>query len=82
MKTKNTNQQQLKNTNHNKNTNQMKNIKNKNCCSSVPFYITIVSITTIFALLLIFVLEKHENLKCVNSGLIQKVQDGKVIWTK
>lgn len=49
---------------------------------AIPFYITIVSITAIFALLTIFLLEKNETLKCVKSGLVQKVDNGKVIWTK
>ncbi len=76
MKTKNTNQQ-VKNTVVNKDSN-----CSTNCKRSIPFYITMVSITAIFALLLIFVLEKNETLKCVKSGLVQKVDNGKVVWTK
>lgn len=76
MKTKNTNQQ-VKNIVGNKGGN-----CSTNCKRAIPFYIAMVSITTIFALLLIFVLEKQENLKCINMGLIQKVQDGKVVWIK
>lgn len=76
MKTKNTNQQ-VKNTVSNKNNNCA-----TNCKRAIPFYITMVSITTIFALLLIFVLEKNETLKCVKNGLVQKVDNGKVVWTK
>lgn len=67
---KTTNQTKSKKTNTNKQAN------------SIPFYITVVSITAIFALLTIFLLEKNETLKCVKSGLIQKVDNGKVIWTK
>jgi hypothetical protein len=76
MKTKNTNQQ-VKDTENNKNNNCA-----ANCKRAIPFYITMVSITTIFALLLIFVLEKNETLKCVKNGLVQKVDNGKVVWTK
>lgn len=76
MKTKNTNQQSKSPTNN----------KNNNCAANrnraVPFYITMVSITAIFALLLIFVLEKNETLKCVKNGLVQKVDNGKIVWTK
>jgi hypothetical protein len=80
MKTKNTNQQ-VKNTENNKNNNCAANCA-ANCKRAIPFYITMVSITTIFALLLIFVLEKNETLKCVKNGLVQKVDNGKVVWTK
>jgi hypothetical protein len=74
---------QKSNQNQNQNSNQMKNNKiNKNCGNPIPFYITVVSVTAIFALLVIFFIEKQENLKCINMGLIQKVQDGKVVWTK
>ena len=76
MKTKNTNQQ-VKNTVGNKGGN-----CSTNCKRAIPFYITMVSITAIFALLLIFVLEKNETLKCVKNGLVQKVDNGKVVWTK
>lgn len=81
MKTKNTNQQMKA-----KNSTAVEN--NKNCRlpsykqSAIPFYMTIVSITAIFALLTIFLLEKNETLKCVKSGLVQKIDGGKVIWTK
>lgn len=80
MKTKNTNQQM-------KTKNVADTKKNENTClhtrkAAIPFYITIVSITAIFALLMIFILEKNETLKCVKGGLIQKVESGKVIWTK
>jgi hypothetical protein len=81
MKTKNTNQQmKIKNpagTENNKNS-------RSSCCkqSAIPFYITIVSITAIFALLTIFLLEKNETLKCVKNGLVQKVEGSKIIWTK
>lgn len=81
MKTKNTNQQMkvknLAGTENNKNS--------RSSCykqSAIPFYITIISITAIFALLTIFLLEKNETLKCVKNGLVQKVDSGKVIWTK
>lgn len=67
---KTTNQTKSKKTNTNKQAN------------PIPFYITVVSITAIFALLTIFLLEKNETLKCVKSGLIQKVDNGKVLWTK
>ena len=80
MKTKNTNQQ-VKNAVVNKGSNCSANCS-ANCKRSIPFYITMVSITTIFALLLIFVLEKNETLKCVKSGLVQKVDNEKVVWTK
>jgi hypothetical protein len=76
MKTKNTNQQ-VKKTTNNKN-----NYCAKNCKRALSFYITVVSITAIFALLTIFLLEKNETLKCVKNGLVQKVDSGKVIWTK
>jgi F0F1-type ATP synthase membrane subunit a len=75
MKTKNPNQQVKI-----KNTADIKSVKNLS--QVIPFYITIVSLTAIFALLTIFLLEKNETLKCVKSGLVQKIDNGKVIWTK
>jgi len=75
MKTKNPNQQVKI-----KNTPDIKSVKNLS--QVIPFYITIVSLTAIFALLTIFLLEKNETLKCVKSGLVQKIDNGKVIWTK
>ena len=76
MKTKNTNQQmKTKSPADNKN-------ESHSCKQAIPFYITVISITAIFALLTIFLLEKNETLKCVKGGLIQKVEGGKVIWTK
>jgi hypothetical protein len=87
MNMKNTKPQRSNNqkSNQNQNSNQMKNNKinkNKNCGSPIPFYITIVSVTAIFALLVIFFIEKQENLKCINMGLIQKVHDGRIVWVK
>jgi len=44
--------------------------------------ITIVSVSAILALLCIFILEKNENLTCIKSGLVQKIDNGKIIWVK
>jgi ABC-type lipoprotein release transport system permease subunit len=83
MNMKNTKPQRSNNQKSNQNQNQMKNNKiNKNCGNPIPFYITVVSVTAIFALLVIFFIEKQENLKCINMGLIQKVDDGKIVWVK
>jgi hypothetical protein len=62
--------------------NAAKLIRTKRVNEVIPFYITVVSITAIFALLTIFILEKNETLKCVKNGLVQKVDNGKVFWTK
>ena len=48
--------------------------------SAIPFYISIVSITAIFALLTVFFLQKNENLKFLKAGLVQKNDHGKIVW--
>ena len=60
----------------------------KGCCnfkqqkSPIDFYICIMSITAIFALLLIYLVDKKERIDFVKSGLIQKVENDKIIWVK
>jgi len=46
------------------------------------FYISFVSITVIFVLLFLDILQKKERVELAKMGYIQKFENNKLIWTK
>jgi hypothetical protein len=48
----------------------------------VEFYVTLISVVTIFALALSDISDKKAKVELARIGLIQKVEGSKVIWTR
>jgi hypothetical protein len=48
----------------------------------IEFYILFLSITVIFVLLFLDVLQKKERVEFAKMGYIQKFENNKLIWTK
>lgn len=48
----------------------------------IEFYVTIISIVTIFALVLSDLSDKKAKIELAKAGLIQKIEGQKIIWTK
>jgi hypothetical protein len=64
-----------------KTTNQ-ENLKDKIKNTGIEFYVTIISIVTIVALVVSDISEKKLESEFVKSGLVQKVEGSKIIWVK
>jgi hypothetical protein len=48
----------------------------------IEFYISFVSITVVFVLLFLDILQKKERIELAKMGYIQKFENNKLIWTK
>lgn len=48
----------------------------------IEFYISFVSITVVFVLLFLDILQKKERVELAKMGYIQKFENNKLIWTK
>jgi hypothetical protein len=64
-----------------KTTNQ-ENLKDKIKNTGIEFYVTVISIVTIVALVISDISEKKLESDFVKSGLVQKVEGSKIIWVK
>lgn len=57
-------------------------LKDKIKNTGIEFYVTIISIVTIVALVISDISEKKLESEFVKSGLVQKVEGSKIIWVK
>jgi hypothetical protein len=48
----------------------------------IEFYISFLSITVVFVLLFLDILQKKERVEFAKMGYIQKFENNKLIWTK